>query len=605
MKILDSVNYPLDLKKLNNKDLEQLAGEIRTLLVETVSEKGGHLSSNLGVVELTISLLKTFNLPDDKIVYDVGHQSYVHKILTGRKEAFSTLRTFGGVSGFPKPSESEYDAFETGHAGTAISVAYAIAEANRMSGKDDFAIAVVGDASLSNGLSMEGLNNAGRSSTKLIVILNDNEMSISPNVGNLRSYLTKLRTQPGYENFKTDVEKFLNKIPLAGKPISNVLKSTKLGIKHALIPGTLFEEMGFSYIGPVDGHNIYELTTALERAKSITQPVFIHVMTKKGKGYAYAENTPGIYHGIGKFDYKKPFVVKVDENSYSEIAGKKLTELGKKDERIVAICAAMEDGTGLYRFHKEIPERFFDVGISEEHAVTFGGGLASCGKIPVFAVYSTFLQRCYDNIIHDVVLSKRHMVFLVDRAGISGPDGETHQGIFDISMLMGIPGVKIYTPSTKKELEKAIETAVLCDNCPVFVRYPKGTAEVGTDVSDINKAVLLREGKDVTLVTMSKMTEVVKRAEFDGDHIHLNCIKPVDIEPILKSALKTGRVITAEDNITANAMGEKVALLLKENGFDGPVENMGLDIIPEHGSIDELLGKYGLDAQSINKRIYK
>ncbi len=605
MKILDSVNYPKDLKQLNNTQLKQLSREIRDLLIETVSKNGGHLASNLGVVELTLTLLKTFNLPEDKIVYDVGHQSYVHKILTGRKDKMRTLRTLGGISGFPKPAESEYDTFATGHSGTAISVAYGIAEANKLSGNSNFAIAVVGDASLSNGLSMEGINNAGRSSTNLIVILNDNEMSISPNVGNLRNYLTKLRTQPGYASFKSDVERILKKIPKLGNGISKFLKSTKHGIKHALIPGTIFEEFGFNYIGPIDGHDIELMTTVFERAKTMEQPVFIHVVTKKGKGYSFAEETPGLYHGTGSFDCEKPIEEKINNNSYSEIAGAKITELGKKDDRIVAVCAAMEDGTGLYRFHREIPERFFDVGISEEHAVTFCGGLASQGKIPVFAVYSTFLQRCYDNIIHDVALSERHVIFLVDRGGISGPDGETHQGIFDVPMLMGIPGVKIYTPCTKNELEKAIETAVLEDNCPVFIRYPKGNAvDDGVDVK-VRGARILREGKDVTLVTMSKMTEVASKAEFDGDHIHLNCIKPIDFEPILKSAQKTGRVITLEDNMTSCGMGQAVAGMLTENGFKGNVENAGLDGFVEHGSVNELLEKYNLDAKAINKRIYK
>ncbi len=605
MKILDSVNYPNDLKKLNNSQLEQLSGEIRELLVETVSKNGGHLASNLGIVELTVSLLKAFNLPKDKIVYDVGHQSYVHKILTGRKERFSTLRTFGGLSGFPKTSESEYDTFETGHSGTAISVAYGIAEANRLDKNNDFAIAVVGDASLSNGLSMEGMNNAGRSSTRLIVILNDNEMSISPNVGNLRTYLTKLRTQPGYNSFKADVEKFLEKIPLIGAPVGKFLKKTKYGIKHMLIPGTLFEGFGFNYIGPIDGHNIGLMTTVFERAKTMEQPVFIHVVTKKGKGYSFAEKTPGLYHGTGSFNSKKPIEYKVNENSYSEIAGRELTRLGKENDKIVAVCAAMEDGTGLYRFHREIPERFFDVGISEEHAVTFCGGLASQGKIPVFAVYSTFLQRCYDNIIHDVALSKRHVVFLVDRGGISGPDGETHQGIFDVPMLMSIPGVKIYTPSTDKELEKAIETAVLYDNCPVFVRYPKGNAKKDSREVDISRARILREGKNVTVVTMSKMTEVVSETEFDGDHIHLNCIKPIDTETIYSSAVKTGRVITFEDNMVSCGMGQALSDLLRAKGFEGKIENVGLDGFVEHGSVEELLEKYGLNEEGIKKRIYK
>ena len=605
MKILDSVNYPKDLKKLNIEQLKQLCTEIRKVLIETVSKNGGHLSSNLGVVELTVSLLKTFDFPEDKIVYDVGHQSYVHKILTGRKNEISTIRKFGGLSGFPKPSESEYDAFETGHAGTAISAAYGIAEANRLSGNNNFAIALVGDGALSNGLSMEGLNNAGHSSTNLIVILNDNEMSISPNVGNLRNYLTKLRTQPGYTNFKTELEKLLKKIPVAGKPISRILKKTKHGIKHMLIPGTMFEELGFNYIGPIDGHDIENLTTVFERAKTMNQPTFIHVLTKKGKGYAFAEQTPGLYHGPSGFDPKKPIEAKVNENSCSEIAGAKLTQLGKKDERVVAICAAMEDGTGLYRFHREIPDRFFDVGISEGHAVTFGGGLAAAGKIPVFAVYSTFLQRCYDNIVHDVALSGKHMVFLVDRCGISGPDGETHQGIFDVPMLMNIPGVKIYTPSTKTELEKAIEKAVLDDNCPVFVRYPKGRVVDDAADVDLSKARIMREGSDVTVVTMSKMTEIAAETEFDGDHIHLNCIKPIDIDPILRSARKTGRVITLEDNITSGGMGQKVASLLKEKGFDGSVEIVGVDSFVEHGSVNELLEKYGLDAKAIAKRINK
>ncbi len=600
--ILDKINTPDDVKALSPHKLNMLCDEVRQELIKDISKTGGHLASNLGVIELTVALLKSFKLPEDKIVFDVGHQSYVYKMLTGRREEMKKVRTFGGISGFPKISESEYDAFDTGHAGTAVSVAYAYSVSNKLDKKDNYAVAVVGDASISNGLSLEALNNAGRSKTNLIVVLNDNNMSIGNSVGNINNYLTKIRTAPGYGLAKDKVKTAVNKIPVIGKDISHFLMNAKLNVKHAIIPTTIFDDLGFLYLGPVDGHDIKTLTSVIERAKSLKRPVLIHAITTKGKGYSFAEQNPDQYHGVSNFNLDKPINYSLNKSSYSYIAGKVVLNLALKHNDVTAICAAMADSTGLLPFKDKLPQRFFDVGISEGHAVTFAGGLSCSGKVPFVFIYSTFLQRAYDNIIHDVALENLHVVFMIDRAGITGHDGETHHGVFDISFLSHIPNMKIFTPYTKKELEKAVETAYF-EKGPVAIRYPRGLAPCGEETTDIYKAKLLREGNSVTVVTASQMTGEVLKAEFDGDHIHLNSVLPLDIDEIVKSVQKTKRLIVVEDNVVKGGLFDIINRELTRREIYVKSESLGPDSFVTHGSVDELFKMLEIDSKSLEKRL--
>lgn len=603
MGIIDSIKSPKDVKKLNNAELMRLSGEIRKCIIDSVAKNGGHLASNLGIVEITLALFKVFNLPEDKIVYDVGHQCYVHKILTGRKDQMGTLRTYGGVAGFPKIQESEYDAFNTGHSGNSVSVAMAIAESNRLNNKDSFAIAVIGDGSLSNGLAFEGLNNAGRQKSNLVVVLNDNEMSISKNVGSLSNYLSMLRTRPKYSDFKRNIQNKLGKLNGVGSKLSKALSVTKDSLKHLLIPDTVFEALGFTYVGPIDGHDVELLTTVFEQIKHINKPVLVHTITKKGKGYAFAENNPAAYHGTGAFDVTKPLNVVENKDSFGYALDKVLCEQAEKNENIVGICAAMEQAVGMSKFHKKFPERFYDAGICEGHAVTFAAGMAISGKIPVVAIYSTFMQRAYDNVISDVALTNQHVVFCMDRAGISGEDGETHHGVFDVPAMLHIPNMTVLTPRSPDVFEKALETAINDIDGPVAIRYPKsGACKTGEVPADVFKAELLREGSKVTVITMSRMTEVVEGIPFDGDHINLNCIKPLDKDAIIKSAFKTKRVITVEDNIIAGGMGDTVSDALKELNIS--VTKLGInDRFVTHGKVDQLLTELKLDKEAILKVI--
>lgn len=601
MKQLDKIFSPDDLKKLNIAELNALCKEIREFIVKTVSQNGGHLASNLGITELSVALLYTLNLPDDKIVYDVGHQCYVHKILTGRKDNFSTLRQFGGISGFPKTSESEYDFFDTGHSSTAVSVAYSFAVANKLDGKDNYSVAVVGDASFSNGLTMEGLNNAGLSKTNLMVILNDNDMSISKNVGNFNKYLTDLRTRPKYTKFKDIVKKSLAEMPVAGKKISEVLSSTKEGLKHVLIKNTMFEDLGFTYVGPIDGHNLEELIMVLNRVKTLDQPVLLHVVTKKGKGYEFAEKRPNLYHGTGPFDMNKPVFVNKNTNSYSEIFGDTMCSLAEKNKNIVAICSAMSEGTGLEKFRKKYPDRFFDTGISEGHAVTFASGLASMGKVPVVAIYSTFMQRAYDNILHDAALTNKHVVFCLDRAGITGADGETHHGLFDISFMSHIPNVKIFMPYTAEELTDALDRAINKENCPCVIRYPKGDAPDLKDgtVSDVKQ---IGEGQKVTVVGIASTVKDIKDAELDGDVFYVTSLCFDNIELIEKSLEKTKLLITVEDSSVAGGMGEALSRKLKEKGITVKTIHEGTRGFVTHGTVEELKKAEKIDGKSLREK---
>lgn len=471
--LLSKIKSPHDVKKLNDEQLEKLCTEIREKLVETVFVNGGHLSPNLGVVELTVALERSFNLPKDSIVWDVGHQAYTHKLLTGRYEQFDTIRKKGGISGFPKRAESKYDDFNTGHSSTSISAAYGIARAKHLMGDQSYTVAVIGDGSFTGGLAFEGMNNSGRFNKNFIVVLNDNKMSISPNVGALSRYLTTVRIQPWYMRVKKITEKILLHIPLIGKPLKRFLQGGKSKLKNLVYKNTLFDCFGFTYLGPIDGHNIDELENAFECAKKVNSPVLVHVVTKKGKGYQPAEDNPGGFHGIGRFDIDSGEPLS-SHKGFSAEFGKTMCELAEDDKKICAITAAMSGGTGLTEFSRLFKERFFDVGIAEEHAVTFGCGLAAKGMRPVFAVYSTFLQRAYDQLLHDAALGKLHLVIGVDRAGIVGDDGETHQGVFDVSILNTIPNTTIFSPAYFDGMRKSLSTAIyICDSLAV-VRYPRG-----------------------------------------------------------------------------------------------------------------------------------
>lgn len=616
---LEKVNYPEDLKKLDLKKLPILSDEIRKFLINAVSETGGHLSSNLGVVELTVALHYCFNCPKDKIVWDVGHQSYTHKILTGRKNEFSTLRKKDGLSGFPRIGESEYDTFSTGHSSTSIAVALGIAKARDLKRQNYNVLAVIGDGAMTGGLAYEALNNACKSNTKMVIILNDNQMSISPNVGAMSQYLSNLRTTQKYLNAKDDIQHKLNSMPVIGKPIYNFLDKTKNTVKHTIMPNNVFEALGIRYIGPVDGHDITQLVHVFNRIKNLKGPVLIHVMTKKGKGYKPAEINPSVYHGVGKFD-KEVGVIQssVSPKTYSKILGEKLLLMAAYNKKICAITAAMPESTGLGQFAKTYPERFFDVGIAEEYAVTFSSGLAVSGYVPVFAVYSTFLQRAYDQILHDVCLSNLHTVFCIDRAGIVGSDGETHQGIYDISFLLSIPNLVILAPKNGKELEDMFEYAVNKLNCPVAIRYPRGKAsEVLNDVNtpiELGKSEIIYEGTDIAIVSFGAMMDVaidvysdLKEKGYNPTLINARFAYPMDSECI-KSLAKNHRYIyTLEDNILSGGFGEHFTMEIVNSGEKScSVFNFAFpNAYIEQGSREQLFEKYGMDKEHILEKILK
>ena len=554
--ILDQVSFPKDLKKLNTEEKEQLAQEIRDLIIDVTSKNGGHVASSLGVVELTIAIHSVFDTPKDKIIWDVGHQCYVHKILTGRKDEFKNIRKFGGISGFPKINESEYDSFNTGHSSTSISVATGMARARDLLGEKNKVIAVIGDGSLTGGMALEALNDAGSSKTNLIVILNDNEMSISKNVGGIPLYLSKIRTKTGYTRSNRKIKAFTNRIPLIGKPIVSFAHYIKQIIKRAVIPNMYFEDIGFTYLGPIDGHNIKKLEDILERSKKIKGPVLIHVVTKKGKGYKPAEENPDRFHGISAYNKETGELTKPKTKDYSKAFGEKLVDLAKKDEKIVAITAAMKDGTGLKEFAKEFPNRFFDVGIAEQHSLGLIAGMAKEGLKPVLAIYSSFLQRGYDQIIHDIAISGIPVTVCIDRAGIVGNDGETHQGLFDLSFLSSIPNIVVMAPKNFEELEKMLEFGVNL-NKPVFIRYPRGGENYIFDkTEDINlgKAEIIQEGTDLSIIAIGKMVGRAKEIaellpEKSVEIINARFLKPLDEETVLKSIEKTKYAITIEDNL--------------------------------------------------------
>lgn len=601
----NKLNLPDDLKKLSYEECRILCNEIRDTLIKTVSKNGGHLSSNLGTVELSLALHRVFSSPKDKIVWDVGHQSYTHKILTGRLKYFQTLRKENGLSGFCKPGESEHDAFVSGHSSNSVSAALGIATAMKLNGDEHHTIAVIGDGAATGGLSFEGLNNAGKSNTNLIVVLNYNEMSISKNVGAIAKYLSNFRTKESYKRTKTIVERALDSIPVVGQPIKKTLKFSKDTIKNSIFRTTLFEDLGFEFVGPVDGHNLQELENSLRKAKDINRPVVVQVNTIKGKGYAPAEDNPGEYHGVGSFELKtgNPDVSKCD--SFSTAFGCELSRLADSDNSICAITAAMKYGTGLDKFAKAHKDKFFDVGIAEGHALTFAGGLASMGKIPVFAVYSTFLQRGYDQIIHDLAISNAHIVIGVDRAGVVGEDGVTHQGIFDVSFLSTIPNVTIYSPSNYEELKACLSKGIYKDKGIVAVRYPRGNEKdrslkkdyISTDYE------LYENGSDVLVITYGRLFNEVSYA-FDRLK---NVCKNIDV-------LKLIDLSSVDEEMIDKMKSYKKVYFFEECYYNGSVSqrlknkisNLDFtaiyDFVPQ-ASVEATLEKLGLSGNEIYKKL--
>ncbi len=615
---LSKVNSPEDLKSLKESEINALAKEIRRYLIDSVSKTGGHLASNLGVVELTLALHTVFDTTKDRIVWDVGHQSYIHKILTGRRDRFDTLRQFKGLSGFPKRKESQHDHFDTGHSSTSISAALGMAAVRDLRKEKNAIIAVIGDGALTGGMAFEALNHAGQSKKDLLVILNDNEMSISPNVGGMSDYLSKIRTLPIYSKFKVDVGNLIGNIPAIGKSMVRTAEKAKDAIKYFIVPGVLFEELGFTYIGPVDGHNYAALCKAMKQCRNISGPVFLHVLTKKGKGYSLAEAFPDEYHGVSPFkvDSGEP-LVSSKKKSYSEIAGSALTKCAEKDDSIIAITAAMPSGTGLTGFAKRFPNRFFDVGIAEQHAVTFAAGAAAAGYRAVFAVYSTFLQRGFDQVLHDVCLQNLPVVFLIDRAGLVGNDGETHHGTYDISFLSCIPNLKILSPANGQELRKMIEYAVQQEG-PVAIRYPRGYAieqeeDMNSEISTGKGEVIYEGGSDALLIPLGGMNavamEVCKGLEAEGimsTIINPKFVKPLDEGLILQYAEKCKYIYTIEDHVKIGGFGSQVLTLLNENHINKHVKLFALpDMFIEHGDTGKLYDMFGISAERIKKEITK
>jgi len=615
IKILDNINSPMDVKKLDEKEKEKLAAELREEIINTVSKTGGHLASSLGVVELTIALHSVFDMPKDKIIWDVGHQSYVHKLLTGRRKEFSTLRQLNGLSGFPKINESVYDSFNTGHSSTSISAALGMARARDLKNEDNHVIAVIGDGALTGGMALEALDDAGNSKTRLIVVLNDNEMSIAKNVGGISRFLTKIRTKRFYKKSNNLARKILIKIPKFGPFIIHVARRIKYSIKQLMIPNMFFEDIGFKYLGPVDGHDIERVEWVLNLAKKEKeQPVLVHIITKKGKGYIPAEENPSAFHATSSFDKETGKPLNPKQKDYSAVFGDKLVELAKENNKIVAITAAMADGTGLKKFRELFPERFFDVGIAEQHAITMAAGMAKEGLIPVVPIYSSFYQRAIDQVIHDVCLQNLPVVMCVDRAGVVGQDGETHQGLFDLSFFSMIPNLTVMAPKDFCELEQMIEFAIKL-NKPCVIRYPRGKEELKIESKQeisLGKAEVLKEGNDISIIAIGRMVskalKVAEKLEEVGKNaevINTRFVQPIDEKTILESAKKTRNIITLEDNILTGGLSTHVQDLLLKNSFTEKIKFRGYgwkDFI-EHGKVDELEKKYGLDEESIVKDI--
>ena len=614
--------YPSDIKKMNIRQLELLSYEIRDTLISTVSDTGGHLASNLGIVELTIALHKVFDAPKDRIVWDVGHQSYVHKLLTGRGASFHSLRQLGGISGFPKRSESIYDTFDTGHASNSISAALGMAAARDLRKEDYSVVAVIGDGAMTGGMVYEAMNNAGAKDSGFIVVLNDNEMSISQSRGSMAQHLGKLRASESYNNFKKNLKKQLKKIPVVGDPLIGGLGALRDAVKYTMVSGVLFEELGFVYLGPIDGHDIGELVEVFSYAKMLNKPVLVHCITKKGKGYLPAEQNPAKFHGIAPFHPETGVLKKRTQRpSYSKVFGESLKELASENDSIIAITAAMTEGTGLTEFAERMPDRLFDVGIAEEHAVTFAAGAAAEGLHPVVAIYSTFLQRAYDQILIDVCMQNLPVTFCIDRAGVVGADGETHHGIFDLSYLLPMPNLVIFAPSDGKELKDMLEYAVSSDH-PCAIRYPRGTApESMENTPDLPEAErrqekslfrsrILRKGSDVTILSAGAMTaeceescRILENAGIRAELIDARVLKPLDSETLRASAENTGLVFVAEDNVSTGGFGSCVEDLFADNPRVAVRKIAWPDEFVCHGTQEELKRKYGMDANSIAERV--
>lgn len=612
--VLEKINQINDIKKIEKDELPILADEIRQFLIEKISVSGGHLASNLGVVELTMALHLAFDLPKDKMIWDVGHQSYTHKILTGRREGFDGLRKYGGMSGFPKRKESDCDAFDTGHSSTSISAGLGYARARDLLGENFAVISIIGDGSLTGGMAYEALNNAAQIKTNFIIILNDNEMSISENVGGLSAYLSNLRTADAYTGLKSGLENTLNKIPYGSRMVER-LRMTKNGIKQLIIPGMFFEDLGIKYLGPLDGHNIAQMVRVFQEARRVSGPVVIHVKTKKGKGYAPAEKHPARFHGAEPFDIETglPKTRKRSAN-YTDVFSTVMCKMGAREPRLTAITAAMPDGTGLKRFRNMYPERFFDVGIAEEHAVTFAAGMAVAGMIPVVAVYSSFLQRAYDQIIHDVCIQNLHVIFAVDRAGLVGSDGETHQGIFDLSFLSSIPNMCVMAPKNKWELSDMLKFAISCEG-PVAIRYPRGQAYDGLEdfraPVALGKGEVLYDERGIALLAVGSMVktavEVRSRLRdlgYSCSLINARFVKPLDEELLRRAAKEHRLLVTMEENVRSGGFGDKVLEYLNDIQAGVPVISIALpDDYVEHGNVDVLKRETCVDPDSIIKQI--
>ncbi|MBO4981478.1 MAG: 1-deoxy-D-xylulose-5-phosphate synthase [Lachnospiraceae bacterium] len=613
---LEQIENPNDIKKIDRADYGALAEEIRQFLIEKISVTGGHLGSNLGAVELTMALHLALNLPEDKIVWDVGHQSYTHKLLTGRKDGFDCLRQFHGMSGFPKRKESNYDAFDTGHSSTSISAGLGLVKARDLKGEKNTIVSVIGDGSLTGGMAYEALNNAAELETNFIIILNDNNMSISENVGGMSKYLNNIRTANGYLDLKEGVYNALLGTK-RGDTLINRIRRAKSSFKQLVIPGMFYEDMGITYLGPVDGHDVENLTRLIQEAKRVKGPVMIHALTQKGKGYGPAERHPARFHGAEPFDIETgiPSHPRTVAN-YTDIFSTVMCKLGQRDERIVAITAAMPDGTGLKRFRNMYPDRFFDVGIAEEHAVTFAAGLAAGGMKPIVAVYSSFLQRAYDQILHDVCIQNLPVVFAIDRAGLVGSDGETHQGIFDFTYLSGIPNMHICAPKNKWELSDMLKFAVALD-APIAIRYPRGNAYAGLKEYRapiaLGRAEWIYREKDIALFAVGSMVktgeavrDLLKEKGLFVSLINARFVKPIDEEAVLEACKTHHLIVSLEENVATGGFGEKVLDCMSRNGCDNRYLNISIpDAYVEHGNVELLKQEIGIDAASITDRILK
>lgn len=613
--ILDSIQRENDIQKIDKKDLPNLAQEIRAFLIEKISENGGHLGSNLGVVELTMAMHLSFHLPEDKMIWDVGHQSYTHKILTGRRDGFDTLRKYGGMSGFPKRKESACDAFDTGHSSTSISAGLGYAMASQLKGDNNYVVSVIGDGSLTGGMAWEALNNASRLKRNFIIVLNDNNMSIAENVGGFSEYLNQVRTRERYQNLKAGVENTLSRLPGRGEQLIRGIRKTKNSIKQFFVPGMLFEEMGLTYLGPYDGHDIDQLLRAFKEAKQVNGAVLLHVCTQKGQGYEPAMRHPARFHGA------EPFVIETGQPkkkrikaNYTDIFSTVMRKMGDREPDVVAVTAAMPDGTGLKRFHNMFPDRFFDVGIAEQHAVTFAAGLAAAGLKPVVAVYSSFLQRAYDQVIHDVCIQNLHVIFAIDRAGLVGSDGETHQGIFDLSYLSSIPNMTVMAPKNKWELSDMMKFAVRYDG-PIALRYPRGEAYDGLSrfrlpieygkwetIYDENEIALLAVGSMVK--TAVEVRDRLRQMGYGCTLVNARFVKPLDQEAIRTLQAEHQLLVTMEENVKAGGFGEAVLDYLNEIKSQTRAMVIALpDDYVEHGNVDLLKQECGIDAESIIKKI--